>query len=104
MDAMDDKMTIRGAFFTAGQPDFGYGLESLAEDGIALFDDMGVPIEGRVTRQIDLWDAGTEVNQAPGIGVDQAPRQAGPDIGADEMGIVQLIAGCGRRPRQPQRA
>ena len=65
------------------------------ENGIALFDDMGVPFEGRATRHIDLWDAGTEVNQAPGIGVDQAPRQAGPDTGADEMGVVQLIADSG---------
>ncbi len=62
------------------------------EKGIALFDDVGAPIEGRVTRHIDLWDAGTEVNQEPGVGEDQAPRQAGPDTGADEMGVVQLIA------------
>ena len=65
------------------------------EAGIALFDDMGYPIEGRVTRHIDLWDAGTEVNQEPGVGADQAPRQAGPDIGADEMGVVQLVADSG---------
>ena len=216
MDRIDDEMMIRGALFTAGQPDFGYGLESLAEDGdpatlatvmgggdfttplapvvwavhgdtmgagifftsgeadrgdglealaedgdpasladslgdinhgvqavpegadgpepafpgdsysftitawpgeylsfatmfvqsndlfygpdengIALFDDSGYPIEGRVTRHIDLWDAGTEVNEEPGVGEDQAPRQAGPDTGADEMGLVQLIADSG---------
>ena len=65
------------------------------ENGIALFDDSGYPIEGRVTRQIDLWDAGTEVNEEPGVGEDQAPRQAGPDTGADEMGPVQLIADSG---------
>ena len=65
------------------------------EEGIALFDDMGHPIEGRVTRQIDLWDAGTEVNQEPGVGADQAPRQAGPNTGSDEMGLVQLVADSG---------
>ena len=65
------------------------------EDGIALFDDMGHPIDGRVTRHIDLWDAETEVNQEPGVGADQAPRQAGPDTGADEMGLVQLVADSG---------
>ncbi len=65
------------------------------EDGVALFDDMGNPIEGRITRHIDLWDAGTEVNQEPGVGADQAPRQAGPDTGADEMGVVQLVADSG---------
>lgn len=216
MDLIDDEMMIRGALFTAGQPDFGYGLESLAEDGdpatlatvmgggdfttplapvvwavhgdtmgagifftsgeadrgeglealaedgdpaslaeslgdinhgvqaapdgadgpgpafpgdsysftitawpgeylsfatmfvqsndlfygpdengIALFDDKGYPIEGRVTHHIDLWDAGTEVNEEPGVGPNQAPRQAGPDTGADEMGVVQLIADSG---------
>ena len=65
------------------------------EEGIALFDDMGHPIKGRVTRQIDLWDAGTEVNQEPGVGADQAPRQAGPNTGSDEMGLVQLVADSG---------
>ncbi|MCY4019005.1 MAG: spondin domain-containing protein [Chloroflexi bacterium] len=65
------------------------------EDGIALFDEMGHPIAGRITRHIDLWDAGTEVNQEPGVGTDQAPRQAGPNSGADEMGLVQLVADSG---------
>lgn len=65
------------------------------ENGIALFDASGYPIAGRVTRHIDLWDAGTEVNQEPGVGADQAPRQAGPDIGAAEMGVVQLVADSG---------
>jgi hypothetical protein len=45
-----------------------------------------------VTDQIELWDAGTEVNQAPGFGADQAPRQAGPNTGADENGVVRLVA------------
>ena len=44
-----------------------------------------------VTDQIDLWDAGTEVNQEPGVGPDQAPRQAGPNTGINEDGVVQLI-------------
>ena len=65
------------------------------ENGIALFDDMGHPVGGKVTGQVDLWDAGTEVNQEPGVGADQPPRQAGPDTGADEMGVVQLVADSG---------
>ncbi len=65
------------------------------ENGIALFDDMGHPVEGSVTGHVDLWDAGTEVNQEPGVGADQAPRQAGPNTGADEMGVVQLVADSG---------
>lgn len=31
-----------------------------------------------------LWDAGTEADQEPGLGADQAPRQAGADTGADD--------------------
>jgi hypothetical protein len=38
-----------------------------------------------------LWDAGTEVNQAPGIGADQAPRQKMTNTGADENGVVHVV-------------
>lgn len=62
------------------------------EGGVALFDDAGAPVSGDVTGQIMLWDAGTEVNQEPGVGPDQAPRQAGPNTGADENGVVQLVS------------
>lgn len=60
-------------------------------DGIALFDADGEPIEGNVTRFVPLWDGGTEVNEEPGIGENQAPRQSGPNTGDDEMGTVELI-------------
>lgn len=55
-------------------------------DGIALFSD-GSPVEGDVTDQIGLYDAGTEVNQEPGVGAEGAPKQAmngGADAGEDE--------------------
>jgi len=61
------------------------------EAGIALFDTAGEPISGDVTDQVELWDAGTEVNEDPGVGENQAPRQAGPDTGEDEMGTVLTI-------------
>src|SRR5215468_6629587 len=54
------------------------------EEAIDLFDAKGNPINGDVTSSFKLWDAGTEVNQAPGLGADQAPRQKGPNTGADE--------------------
>lgn len=63
-----------------------------AGKGIALFRADGAPIRGNVTRQILLWDAGTEVNQVPGFGADQAPRQAGPNSGADEKGAVHVVS------------
>ena len=55
------------------------------ETGIELFTD-GLPISGDITAQIGLWDAGTEVNEEPGVGENQAPRQAGANTGADEGG------------------
>jgi hypothetical protein len=60
------------------------------ESGIALFKN-GKPISGDITPQIILWDTGTEVNQEPGIGSDQAPRQKAPNTGKDENGVVQNI-------------
>lgn len=51
-------------------------------NGIALFQADGKPVTGDVTSQVKLWDAGTEMNQEPGIGADQAPRQKAPNTGA----------------------
>lgn len=61
------------------------------EAGVALFEG-GAPISGDITAQIGLWDAGTEVNQEPGTGADQAPRQSGADTGASEGGPVQPVS------------
>ncbi len=62
------------------------------EEGIALYADDGTPMEGDVTDQILLWDAGTEVNQEPGVGADQAQRQAGPNTDAhDPDNTVRLV-------------
>jgi hypothetical protein len=58
------------------------------EAGIALFKD-GKAISGDVTSQMILWDAGTEVNQEPGIGPDQGPRQKAPNTGESENGVVK---------------
>ena len=59
--------------------------------GLPLYNDSGNPITGDVTNLLYLWDAGTEVNQEPGAGTDQAPRQSGPDTGTDENGTVKLL-------------
>ena len=58
------------------------------ESGIALFKD-GKPIDGDITSEMILWDAGTEVNQEPGIGSDQGPRQKAPNTGKAENGVVR---------------
>ena len=62
------------------------------ENGIPLYDETGKALVGDITTKFDLWDAGTEVNQEPGVGADQAPRQAGANTGTAENGTVQLIA------------
>ena len=59
--------------------------------GIALFEGVKKPISGEITMYLDLWDAGTEVNEEPGIGPNQAPRQSGPDTGETENGVVRLV-------------
>lgn len=69
--------------------DLFYGFE---DTGLALYDANGDPVTGDVTSEIMLWDAGTEVNQEPGVGTDQAPRQAGANTGAAENGTVKLVA------------
>ncbi len=61
-----------------------------APEGIPLFPD-DQPMSGDVTGMVMLWDAGTEVNEKPGVGLFQAPRQLMPNTGADEMGMVRLL-------------
>ena len=58
---------------------------------IALFDAKGQPLAADVTSQLQLWDAGTEMNEEPGLGASQAPRQAAPNTGAAERKPVQLV-------------
>lgn len=59
--------------------------------GISLFDSNGTAISGDLTGFIRLWDAGTEVNQEPGFGADQAPRQPAPNTGAEEQGTIGTV-------------
>jgi len=60
------------------------------EAGIELFKD-GKAISGDIASQLSMWDAGTEVDQEPGIGSDQGPRQKGPNTGKAENGVVHKI-------------
>jgi hypothetical protein len=60
-------------------------------DGIALFDKHGKPLTGAIGTKLVLWDAGTEVNQEPGLGADQGPRQKAPNTGMAEHGKVRRV-------------
>ena len=53
-------------------------------NGIALFDSMSAPVSGDWTKSIKLWDAGTEKDEAPGLGPNQAPRQPAANTGPAE--------------------
>lgn len=66
-------------------------LYSPNDTGIALFDKKGKPISGDITSKVSLWDVGTEVNEEPGTGPNQAPRQSAPNTGREEHEPVRLI-------------
>lgn len=57
---------------------------------IELFE-KGQPLSGDITDKLQLWDAGTEVNQEPGTGDAQAPRQKMANMGMTEKGVVKLV-------------
>lgn len=53
--------------------------------GVPLFDASGAALPERdITDMIYVWDVGSELNEAPGMGPDQGPRQKGSDTGAAE--------------------
>ncbi len=60
------------------------------EEGIPLYTN-GTPLTGDITGMLQLWDAGTEVNEEPGKGPNQPLRQAGPNTGMDENGTVHPV-------------
>jgi hypothetical protein len=60
------------------------------EKAIDLFVN-GEALTGDITDKLLLWDAGTEVNQAPGIGADQAPRQKAANTGAAESAAIGFV-------------
>jgi hypothetical protein len=45
------------------------------DSGIRLFNDNGIPITGDINNLFSMYDLGTEVNEPPGIGSNQVPRQ-----------------------------
>jgi hypothetical protein len=66
---------------------------------IALFDAAGRPKSGDMTLQLSLWDAGTEVNEEPGLGPNQGPRQKTPEAGVPEHNAVAHVSDKYTYPR-----
>jgi hypothetical protein len=50
------------------------------------------PVSGDMTPQLALWDAGTEVNEEPGLGPNQGPRQATPTAGVPEKNAIAHVS------------
>lgn len=67
--------------------DWFFGLDSLP-----LFDANGNPRSGDITGAVVLYDAGSEVDQAPGYGSNQAPRQPAPNTGPAQNGVISPVA------------
>jgi hypothetical protein len=65
----------------------------IAATHIPLFDVDGETHDVDASSLVKLWDAGTEVNEEPGLGENQAPRQSDPGQGEDENGSVVEISG-----------
>ncbi len=61
--------------------------------GLALFDANGQPVSGDVTDQVMLYDAGTEGDQEPGVGLDQVPRQSSGNTGPSGEGNITQVNG-----------
>ncbi len=62
------------------------------KDGIDLFDSGGSPMAKRdVTASFNLWDAGTEKDEAPGVGAMQAPRQPSANSGPAEAVVSKRV-------------
>ncbi|MGH9802688.1 MAG: spondin domain-containing protein [Blastocatellia bacterium] len=64
--------------------DWFYGLK---RQGIDLFNN-GKALSGDITNEFMLFDAGTEKDEEPGVGPNQAPRQKDPNAGEAENGKV----------------
>lgn len=66
---------------------------ALSPNGFELFDDSGTPVSGDVTARLCLYDAGTEGDEEPGVGLHQAPRQSEVDTGPSGEGSIAQVSG-----------
>jgi len=63
-------------------------------DAIDLYSNGG-PLSGDITAMVNLYDAGTEVDQYAGAGSNQPLRQSGPNTGEDENSTVEIESEAG---------
>lgn len=82
-----DKLQIQSMFIQSG--DWFYAFDN---GGLDLFSGS-TPVSGDVTSKIMLYDAGTEFDEAPGVGAYQKPAQDPLDMNigpADDVNTIQL--------------
>ncbi len=61
-------------------------------EGVALYNSDGTQVTGDITSEFNLYDAGTEEDQEPGVGDNQVLRQSEPDTGpADDNNLVRTV-------------
>ena len=80
-----DRLSLATMFIQSN--DLFYSFKS---EGIALYDSDDNPISGDVTDRIALYDAGTEGDEEPGVGLNQAPR-SGADTGPSGEGQIEPV-------------
>jgi hypothetical protein len=90
--APGDRLALATMYVQSNDYFFGF-----SDEGLALFDQNSNPISGDISGNIVLYDAGTEVDEEPGVGLTQKPRQdpAAEDVGTDEGGVIQTVVGAG---------
>ena len=66
---------------------------ALTELGVPLFDERENPRTGDLDWALGLFDAGTEVDEPPGLGGNQFERQSPRGAGIDEHEIIREVHG-----------
>ncbi|HEX2582219.1 MAG TPA: spondin domain-containing protein [Dongiaceae bacterium] len=74
-----DRLAIATMFVQSNDKCYGFRGGALR-----LFDKKGQPISGDITKSIILYDIGTERDEQPGLGPNQAPRQKAAHTGMPE--------------------
>jgi hypothetical protein len=78
-----DRLSFATMFVQSNDKFYGAGTQ-----GIALFKADESPVAGNLTPEARLYDAGTEMDEQPGVGPNQAPRQEGPNKGSNQWQTV----------------
>ena len=87
-----DRLFLASMYVQSNDYFYGFG-----EEGLALFDSNGIPVSGNITGQVVLYDAGTEVDEEPGVGLTQKLRQGATaeDVGTEEGGVITPVVTAG---------